>query len=368
MTRPIPAIIEPAPIDTITIAEQIIAALADHRGIETKITRLEGQLGDARGAARMRRIEIGRLLLRARGAWPTRGPNAKGWSEFCAKVKLADSTARMYMDECRDPAAFADKRAKTPEDDQSDDDDQTGPRIVPDPDRPREAAPFRAMTADDIVQALARLPAEERKRVLREGKANVAGGSGEVTRGTWCTPKALAIAVGPWDLDPFSNPRSHVAAARRCMLEDGGDGFAGGDGGGMYGMYRVRTRDTEYAESATRVWIQPPYELVLDAIDHYKHTRFGALLRWAPDTKWFAHLWPLVQAVAFPRGERLEFEPPEGIEASSNPYPHALYYADERDVTDEVRAMCIVWRVDHSSDPATVTPIDETTNTTKETA
>jgi hypothetical protein len=49
------------------------------------------------------------------------------------------------------------------------------------------------------------------------------------------------------------------------------------------------------------------------------------------------------------------FEPPPGLEdkaGAGSPHSHALYYADERDVTDEVRAMCIVWRVDHTSDPA----------------
>lgn len=352
MSKPIPAIVERAAIDVEALEAQIVAALGEHRQAERSISILEAELGTARGAAKMRRIELGTLLAKIRGAWPKAGPKAKGWSELLARLKLDDSTAHRYIDEATDPAGFSQRREKpaAPRDDDQDNDGQTGPRIVPDPDRPRETPPFRQLGADDLIQSLARLPPAEQARVLRAGKANVAGGSGEPDRGTWCTPKALAVAVGAWDLDPFSNPRSHVAAAHRCQLENSGDGF--GDGSGA-GSFRVSNRPAEYAGPEMRVWLQPPYErrFMLDVVDHYKHTRFCALLRWSPDTEWFARLWPHVRLIAFLRGERMEFEPPPGLEASSNPYPHALYYADERDVTDEVRAMCIVWRVDHSSDP-----------------
>jgi hypothetical protein len=44
----------------------------------------------------------------------------------------------------------------------------------------------------------------ELKKAKRK-KANVFGATGkkEKERGTWCTPKNWAEAVGPWDLDPF---------------------------------------------------------------------------------------------------------------------------------------------------------------------
>lgn len=360
MSRPIAAIIEPAPIDVEALEAQIVVALGEHRQAERSIGILEGELATARGAARMRRIEVGALLAKVRAAWPKAGPKAKGWGELLARIKLDDSTAHRYIEEAKDPVGFSQPREKpsaAPDDREPDDHGQFGPRIVPDPERPRESAPFRQPTESDVVQMLARLDPEAQKRILRAGKANVAGGSGEVDRGMWCTPKEIATAVGAWDLDPFSNPRSHIVAVHRCQLENSGDGF--GDGSGP-GSYRVANRAAEYAGPETRVWLQPPYErrFMLDVVDHYKHTRFCALLRWSPDTEWFARLWSHVRIVAFLRGERLEFEPPPGLESSSNPYPHALYYADERDVTDEVRAMCIVWRVDHSSDPATVTPID----------
>lgn len=359
--KAIAAIVEPAQIDVDLIAERIIVAIADHRGIETKISRLEGQLGDARGAARMRRIEIGRLLLKARRAWPERGPNAKGWGEFCAKVQLADSTARMYMDECRDPEAFADKRAKTSSD-QDEPDPSDGPRVTPAP-RESEPAPFRQLTEADLVQALGRLDPDARKRVLKTDKANVKGGSGETDRGMWCTSAKWAAAVGPWELDPFSNPRSRILSGKRCMLEDGGDAFGGETPGETIGRYRTGTSHGQasaigVADYDARVWIQPPYELVAQAIAHFGHARFCALLRWSPDVKaWFPQLWQLTAVVCFPLGERMEFDPPPGVEKSGDmPFPHALYYADERDVTDEVRKLCIVWRVDHSLDPALPDP------------
>jgi len=347
-------------------AERVIAALLAERDASKAVDKHEHLAANAREVAKQRRLEVGRELNAIRPTWAPSGPKAKGWSEYLSRVKLDDSTAVRYMREAKNAdapdSAHKSEAEPNPGDIADDDHGQYGPRIVPDPDRPRETPQFRAMTADDVIQAMARLPAEDRKRVLREAKANVNGGSGEVSRGTWCTPKAIAVAVGPWDLDPFSNPRSHVMAVHRCQLEDSGDGF--GDGSGP-GSYRVANRDAEYAGPETRVWIQPDYQMVDDAIAHYEHTRFCALLRWSPDVKgWFARLWPRVAVVAFPRGERVAFEPPPGIEdkGAGSPHSHALYYADERDVTDEVRAMCIVWRVDHTSDPATVTPIDEPPN------
>lgn len=373
--KPIPAIVQAAvETDLDAIRQQLHVELAGERDDvktaerhEAEAARHAGAAAAARESARQRRLRIGGWLAKARVAWPNRGPNAKGWGAFVKEFGISEDSALRYMSEAKggfpqDRSAAGNRGAARDDDTQPDppDDDhgQYGAK-PPTPARAPDAepAPFRQLTAEDIVQGLARLTPEDRKRVLREGKANPHGASGEVTRGAWCTPKALAIAVGPWDVDPFSNPRSHVLAIARCMLENGGDGF--GDGSGP-GSYRVSNRPAEYAGANTRVWIQPPYErgFVVDVVDHYKHTRFCALLRWSPDVDWFAKLWPHVKAVAFPIGARLEFEPPPGVEPSGDggaPFPHALLYADERDVTDEVRAMCLVWRVDHSNDPTTDT-------------
>ena len=322
--KPIPAIVEKA-FDADVVAEHVIVALADLKNIEGKIKRVQGQLDDALGAARMRRIELGRWLTKARAAWPERGPNAKGWGQFLERVKIPESTARMYMDEFRDPTGFAEKRGRSA---------KTEPD--PEPIGDRDTKP-----------------------------ANVNGGSGDPLRGSYCTPAKYAAAVGVWDLDPFSNPRSHIVARESCQLERGDNGLLEPGNPGAYllagadqrvepfdiasddAIVAAANRGRRRATESTRVWIQPPYEIVEEAIAHYGHTRFCALLRFDPSTDWFAALWVLTHVIAIPVGERLEFEAPPGIETSANPYPHAFYYADERDVTPAIRELCIVLRVEH---------------------
>jgi hypothetical protein len=41
-----------------------------------------------------------------------------------------------------------------------------------------------------------------------------------------CTPRDLALELGVWGIDPCTNPRSHVQALVKCMLERGEDGLA----------------------------------------------------------------------------------------------------------------------------------------------
>jgi hypothetical protein len=360
MSKPIPAIvIQAVEADLDGIRQQLHVELAGERDDvkiadrhEAETARHSAAAAAARESARQRRLRIGALLAKARVAWPKAGPNAKGWGAFVKEFGISEDSALRYMSEAKgdlpQTRTVAGNRTEAPVADR-DDDGQYGAK---DPVLPRaadaEPPPFRQLSESDLIQAMGRLDPEAKRRVAKVLKANALGGSGETDRGTWCTPKPIATAVGPWDVDPFSNPRSHVLAANRCMLENSGDGF--GDGSGP-GSYRVANREAEYAGPDTRVWLQPPYEIVLDVVDHYKHTRFCALLRWSPDVVWFKRLWPHVTVVAFPL-ERIPFEPPPGTETSGGaPFPHALLYADERDVTDEVRAMCIVWRVDHSMDP-----------------
>lgn len=353
--KPVPAIVEPAQVDVDLIAEQIIVALADERQAETNAARWEQQAGAAREAARARRAEIGKHLRKARTAWPERGPNAKGWGEFLQRVGIDQSTAWRYMNPDQPkPATDRDSSGDvscTPHETDDDPVDVAG--------QERDTPPFRQMTVEDLWEAAGRLPPKERKRFAAGIRANPKGGSGDEDRGTWCTSKEWAAAVGPWDVDPFSNPRSHIASVTRCMLEDGGDGFGGGEPGATAGLYLTGTSGllpgrSAVADELTRVWIQPPYELVAAAIAHYGHTRFCALLRWSPDVKaWFPELWRRTAIVCHPWCERMEFEPPPGVDKSGDmPFPHALYYAHESDVTSEVRARCIVWRIDHDLDDA----------------
>ena len=41
----------------------------------------------------------------------------------------------------------------------------------------------------------------------------------------WCTPEWLAVALGDFDLDPCSNPRSNIRAGTRYSLEENLDGL-----------------------------------------------------------------------------------------------------------------------------------------------
>lgn len=175
-------------------------------------------------------------------------------------------------------------------------------------------------------------------------KVNVRGGTRDPNRGTWCTSALVARAVGSFDLDPFSNPRSHIASTHRCMLEDGGDGF----GDGSPGSYR--TGDSTpggpvqgIAGDFTRVWIQPDYRFVAKAFAHYAHTRWVALLRFDPRVTWMRRIYARAELVCVLWES--EFEPPPGVvDPPGNTFPHAIYYRHAADVTDDVLRMSISWR------------------------
>ncbi len=168
---------------------------------------------------------------------------------------------------------------------------------------------------------------------------NVRGGSRDPNRGTWCTPAALAKTIGGWDLDPFSNPRSHIVSKLSCQLERGDDGLVPIAPGSFYRFGHGTAR----ADASTRVFVQPPYSIVLPALRHYAHTRFCALLRFDPRTEWFDVVYDASELVCVLR--TIEFEPPPGMgKGGGNSFPHALYYRRAEDATPEVLAMTIAWR------------------------
>lgn len=177
---------------------------------------------------------------------------------------------------------------------------------------------------------------------LSKRRTNKFGGSKDENRGAWCTKKKWADRLGPFDHDPFSNPRSHILSTTRCMLEDGGDGFGDGQ---LPGSFRCGLGPIQVATADTSTFIQPPYEIVMRAIAHYEHTRFCALLRFDPSTKWFLRLYRIVELIAVPVGERFNFEPPLGVKASSSTNPHAFYYRRAADAPREVLRNCIAWKV-----------------------
>jgi len=195
------------------------------------------------------------------------------------------------------------------------------------------------------ISAVAPLPPRDRqgqwsKQAAATRSGNVRGGSSDPNRGTWCTPAPIARAVGRFDLDPFSNPRSHIHSLYSCMLERGDDGF----GDGKPGNYFIKSIGHCGTSADTRVWLQPPYTkgFVEKAFRHYEHTRWVALLRFDPRTDWMKRVYARSEYVAVPW--ECEFEPPPGVADPGSTFPHALYFRFAADVTDEVRRMSICWR------------------------
>jgi hypothetical protein len=172
-------------------------------------------------------------------------------------------------------------------------------------------------------------------------KRNVRGNSGDPNRGTWCTAEKVARAIGRFDLDPFSNPRSHILADASCQLERGDDGF----GDGTRGSYRIAGVGLLRASEETRTFWQPPYMkgFVERVISHYGHTRWTALLRFDPRPTWFSKLYRRSALVIVLW--QAEFEPPPGVDdPPGNTFPHALFYRDARDVTPEALRLGFGWR------------------------
>jgi hypothetical protein len=109
MPRPIPAAVESefAPafaavraqasalreLDAQVSKSEERAVAAEKQAVASR--RIAGQWIAARENGR---LELGLALLRARVAWPERGPKAKGWGEFLKREGIAESTARHYMD------------------------------------------------------------------------------------------------------------------------------------------------------------------------------------------------------------------------------------------------------------------------------
>lgn len=141
-------------------------------------------------------------------------------------------------------------------------------------------------------------------------------------RDSWCTPIWLTNAMGLFDLDPCANEFSTVQA--RCTVDQRGDGLFGESG-----MVKTGTSPgvMELGHDA-RVFINPPYSRgqVVRWVEHWIGTDFTFLLRWDPSTAWFRRLIAQTTLVWFPH-QRINFEPPPGVTASSNPFPHALYMA-----------------------------------------
>lgn len=293
--KPVAAIVEPASVDLDLLEKQIVVALGGERDATRTAERHEGLAANARETARMRRREVGLMLLKARAAWPKSGPKAKGWSEFLARIKLDDSTAVRYMDAARTSDVHGEPPRRSSDGDSAQVSQNPELSLVPDPDPDPEV---------------------------------------EIDRDTWCTPQWITEAIGEFGLDPCANERSHVRATQAFDLEGhGADGLA----------------LASAVDHGARVFINPPYSDVPPWVAAYKHTRFCFLLKLDTSTRWFAELYAATALILIPR-RRVNFEPPPGVppdKAVAQQFPHALFYAHAEDATDAIRGLCWAWRVEH---------------------
>lgn len=128
----------------------------------------------------------------------------------------------------------------------------------------------------------------------------------------WCTPAALAEALGAFDLDPCSNARSHIRAELRCSLSDPDPMFRDG---------------LEFDWLSCSTFVNPPYSDVMPwARKLVAHNGpWCALLKLDPTTKWWAELMRAAPTVA-PFRRRIKFESGSGKDMTAN-FPSVLVYS-----------------------------------------
>ncbi len=282
MTRP--AIYEPAITQYVADGRELVQAICD---AESAASKLDKQLGEAREAAQMRRLEMGTLLLKVRESLPRRGTRENGWLAYLEAIEVDDSTAHRYMELAKNPSARSQVLQSRSSGDQPD------------------APPHGDADAPDAT-----------------GDASAEDLNPD--RDTWCTPKWLAEALGHWGLDPCSNERSHIESTRACRLDLGQDGL-------------VLAPDVDDEE---RVFINPPYSDVTPWVQAYKRTNFCFLLKFDPSTKWCAELLKHTELVLFAKLTRIEFEPMPGVGGGAVQFPHALFFKRATDATSELLDLC----------------------------
>lgn len=122
-----------------------------------------------------------------------------------------------------------------------------------------------------------------------------------------CTPRDLAVALGTFDTDPCTNPRSHIAARVQYMLERGEDGLSLPWSGVVY--------------------CNPPYSDPLPWAQRLRahDDSWVALVKLDPTTQWWRELMAACGAWA-PFRKRLRFEKPGNV--GSADFPCALVWRD----------------------------------------
>jgi hypothetical protein len=118
----------------------------------------------------------------------------------------------------------------------------------------------------------------------------------------WCTPRWLTDALPVVDLDPCSNDRSSVRSKDRCTA------------GGL-----------ERSWSGLSVFVNPPYSNVLPwARKAPEAEAWIFLVNHDHSTRWWRELQSSGGHYQFQFHQRIAFDPPPGVEASSNSKPQVL--------------------------------------------
>lgn len=285
--KPIPAIIESDTSAIDHLAEVIIVALAGERDAGNTATRHEQLGAAARETQKLRRLEIGRALIKARGAWPASGPRAKGWSEFLARVKLDDSTAVRYMNDAKTGGVHGQPPGMAP--------------------RKDSAHVSQNVSEADVLELASKLDPDARGRIMRSLRSKQ-GRENEGDRDAYCTPPEITALLPAVDLDPCSNPRSTVRAKTTYSLEAKQDGLTLPWFGLVYANVPY-SAPLPWAEKLSAEWANL--------------TGAGFLVNADHSPKWW-HVLKQALPIRLDFDERIEFSAPPGVPASKNDRPQTL--------------------------------------------
>jgi hypothetical protein len=270
-------------------APVITQLVADGRELMTRVR-------EAEDTAQVRRYELGKLLLKARGLLPKRGTPQDGWGHFLEAIELDEATAWRYMKLAEaveaDPAKFHVKgKLEVPTYADLGLDKRQGPQLPETPAPRDEDAPAELL---------------DHAAASEEPKAN---------RDAWCTNEAVALALPKkLDLDPCSNPFSIVKAKTKYMRENGDDGLALPWFGLMY-VNGPFSKLLPWAERLAAELAKPRSQRKVLGV--------GFMVNADNSPEWWhtlvAHLH-----LRLDFDDRLEFIPPPGVEPSKNDRPQTL--------------------------------------------
>ena len=171
------------------------AAASSLREAEAQSERAAKKADAARGAADMRRLELGKALARARSAFPASGPKARGWGEFLAAEGIEQSTAWRYMQlagyvEAREVACNSDGVQATPQ-------------------------PVPTYAQAGITKRRDEAPSDEDWDPVPQPPAPLPRSGFDLRLGKWETALATTGMVDVVIADPPFSPRTHASRATR---------------------------------------------------------------------------------------------------------------------------------------------------------